>query len=92
MHPNLIFVAIIACVGLSAAHTIHGDSNMYTDTILKVYNSTCIETSGYPYVFLNNTKLDMNKVGEYDNLEILVEEISYGPETLYANIYLPKLI
>ena len=61
------------------------DQSIYTDTILSVYNSTCIETANWKYVFINNTSLTQEDI--YKN--IFVSEIrELGDKALLADIFL----
>jgi len=64
------------------------DQSIYTDTILGVYNSTCIETANWQYVFLNNTVLNEEEIDQYDNRDIFVSEIKeLGEKSLLADIF-----
>jgi hypothetical protein len=67
-------------------------NQIYEDSILWVYNSSCIETSNYLYLFINIGELDLNLFDEYDNRNITVKEIKeLGPKSVLANIYLEPL-
>jgi len=65
---------------------------IYEDSILWVYNSSCIETSNYQYLFINVGELNINLFDTYDNRNITVKEIKeLGPKSVLANIYLEPL-
>lgn len=68
-------------------------SQIYEDSILWVYNSTCIETSNYLYLFINiGGELNMDLFDSYDNRNITIKEIKQlGPKSVLANIYLEPL-
>jgi hypothetical protein len=67
-------------------------NQIYEDSILWVYNSTCIETSNYLYLFINIGELDLELFDSYDNRNITVKEVKQlGPKSVLANIYLEPL-
>lgn len=75
---------------LLLASTVQGLDNqilMHEDVILDIYNSSCIETANYLYLFINNTQIDMNKLDSYDNRNIIVMNIKeLGPNSIFAKI------
>jgi len=67
-------------------------NQIYEDSILWVYNSSCIETSNYLYLFINVGELNLNEFDLYDNRNITVKEIKQlGNKSVLANIYLEPL-
>jgi len=86
MYKYLIILLLLASTAQSL------DNQIYEDSILWVYNSTCIETCNYLYVFINVGELNMNLFDSYDNRNITVKEIKeLGPKAVLANIYLEPL-
>jgi hypothetical protein len=80
----ILTLLIGACQGI--------DNQIYEDSILWVYNSTCIETANYLYVFINVGELNLDLFDSYDNRNITVKEIKQlGPKAVLANIYLEPL-
>jgi serine protease inhibitor len=78
-------IYLIAAIAMMCQTCIALDQSIYTDTILSVYNSTCIETANWKYVFINNTSLTQEDI--YKN--IFVSEIKeLGNNSLLANIFL----
>jgi len=54
---------------------------------MDIYNSSCIETANYLYLFINNTEIDMNNLDYYDNRNIIVMNIKgLGPKSIFANV------
>ncbi len=59
--------------------------NSYLDTIVRIYNDSCIETANWQYVHLNNGHLDLNNT--YIDGDIEVEEIKQiGEKSVLANV------
>jgi hypothetical protein len=83
------FIYLIAAIAICFNPGLAIDQTLYTDSILWVYNSTCIETSNCQYVFLNNTELNLEEFDSYDNRDIFVSEIKeLGTKSLLADIFL----
>jgi hypothetical protein len=81
----LALCAVFALLGIGAAI----EQTLYTDSILWVYNSTCIETANWQYVFLNNMELNLTNFDSYDNRDIFVQEIKeLGNKSVLADIFI----
>jgi hypothetical protein len=86
MYKYLLIFVLLASTAQSL------DNSIYEDSILWVYNSSCIETCNYLYLFINIGELDLNLFDSYDNRNIAVKEIkTLGPKSVLANIYLEPL-
>jgi hypothetical protein len=82
MKINLIFfAAIITLIALIPFCTANIDIYPYEDTVINIYNNTCIESSNWLYVYYyNSTEININD-------SIMVFEIKeLNNKSVYAEI------
>jgi len=97
-----VFVVIVALIAIGTSIeyestlSITGQQNtkelIYTDSIMQVYNTSCIETSNYQYVMINNSKDVLRngniEIGNWEDIDIMIKPIKeIGPKTLLADVW-----
>lgn len=83
-------ITLIAIIAMAINGSALTDSQViYSDVIMYVYNNTCIETSNWLYLHVNNAE-DMRSnldIGNFEGVKILVHEIEQiGNKSVLADI------
>lgn len=78
---------------LSITGQIDTKESIYTDSIMQVYNASCIETSNYQYVFINNSGDVLRngniEIGNWQGIELMIKPIKeIGKKSLLADVWI----
>jgi hypothetical protein len=81
---SIILATILMLLPLAESQV----NKSYDDNIIWIYNETCIETTTWQYLYLNNTNIDLNNFDSYDNVDIRVVDLKVlNKESVIADIY-----
>ena len=78
---------------LSITGQLDTKESIYTDSIMQVYNASCIETSNYQYVFLNNSDDVLDGYGNitkgnWQDIDVMIKPIKeIGKKSLLADVW-----
>jgi len=91
MYKYLVVLLLLASTGIAQEkpqqpHNIDSQVLIHEDIILDVYNSSCIETANYLYLFINNTEIDANNIDWFDRIIIVMNIKQLNPKSVLANI------
>ena len=83
-------ITLIAIIAMAINGSALTDSQViYSDVIMHVYNNTCIETSNWLYLHVNNVE-DLRSnlaIGNFEGVKILVHEVrQLGDKSVLADI------